>query len=264
MEAVDLHEKSRHVLKIAVRILFVALPLLCAASASFAYTQAFEQSYPLSSGGRFTLANVNGSVQVEGWERNEVEIRALKTTEGDDTDLDRVKIEVDSARDGVAVRTRYPRDAGVPVVVDYQIRVPYHVLLSDITTVNGSVSIRGVEGTGEIHAVNGNVEVTDSAGRFGAHTTNGNIDLELTKLDDGGPMVLETINGTVILALPPDARGEVRARSMNGDFNSELPTMMQSAYGGRGFHGLLGTGGGAITLRTVNGAIRIRLEQPSV
>ncbi len=264
MNASVLHSKSRNVLKLALRVGLVALPLLCACSSGFAFTQVFEQSYPLSSGGKFTLANVNGSVQVEGWQRDEVEVRAVKTTEGDDSELDRVRIEVQSAREGVTVRTHYPRDGGVPVFVDYHIRVPYRVLLSDIATVNGSVTIRGVEGTGEIHAVNGNVEVTDSAGRFGAHTTNGNILLELTRLADGAPMVLETINGSVVLALPPDAHGEIHARSMNGGFSSDLPALVKNAYGGRGFHGFLGSGGGAITLRTVNGGIRVRLEQSGI
>ncbi len=264
VDAKNLQAKSGSVFRAAIRIVLVALSLLCLSSSGYAFTQVFEQSYPLPSGGRFALVNVNGSVQVDGWERDEVEVRAVKTTEGDDGDLDSVRIEVESARDGVAVRTRYPQGEGVPVFVDYQIRVPYRVLLSDIATVNGSVSIRGVQGTGELHSVNGNVEVMDSAGRFSAHTTNGNVHLELSRLEDGAPMVLETINGSVLLGLPPDAHGDVRARSMNGELNSDLPRIVRGSYEGRGFHGTLGSGGGAITLRTVNGGIRILLERPGV
>jgi hypothetical protein len=33
-----------------------------------------HQIYPLPSGGSFVLENVNGSVQVEGWSRDEVEV----------------------------------------------------------------------------------------------------------------------------------------------------------------------------------------------
>jgi len=264
VDASILQAKSGSVMRTAIRIAVVAACLVCVSSSVFAFTQVFEQSYPLPSGGRFALANVNGSVQVEGWERDEVDVRAVKTTDGDDGDLDSVHIEVESARDGVAVHTRYPQGEGVPVFVDYQIRVPYRVLLSDIATVNGSVSIRGVEGSGELHSVNGNVEVMDSAGRFSAHTTNGNVHLELSRLEDGAPMVLETINGSVLLGLPPNAHGDVRARSLNGELNSDLPRIVRGSYEGRGFHGTLGSGGGAITLRTVNGGIRILLERPGV
>ncbi|MGC1687480.1 MAG: DUF4097 family beta strand repeat-containing protein [Candidatus Acidiferrales bacterium] len=264
MDAGNLQAKSGSVVSAVIRVAIAAACLLCVSSSVFAFTQVFEQSYPLSSGGRFALVNVNGSVQVEGWERDEVEVRAVKTGEGDDGDLNNVRIEVESARDGVAVHTRYPKGEGVPVFVDYQIRVPYRVLLSDIATVNGSVSIRGVEGSGDLHSVNGNVEVTDSAGRFSAHTTNGNVHLELSRLADGAPMVLETINGSVLLGLPSNARGDIRARSLNGELNSDLPRIVRGSYEGRGFHGTLGSGGGAITLRTVNGGIRILLERPGV
>ena len=41
--------------------------------------QTFEHSYPLAPGGSFLLENVNGSVQVEGWDRDEVEVEAVKT-----------------------------------------------------------------------------------------------------------------------------------------------------------------------------------------
>src|ERR1700690_924479 len=39
----------------------------------------FYHTYPLAAGGSFALENVNGSVQVEGWSRDEVEVRAVKT-----------------------------------------------------------------------------------------------------------------------------------------------------------------------------------------
>jgi hypothetical protein len=77
-------------------------------------------------------------------------------------------------------------------------------------------------------------------------------------------MVLETINGSVLLGLPANAHGDIRARSLNGELNSDLPRIVRGSYEGRGFHGTLGSGGGAITLRTVNGGIRILLERPGV
>ena len=70
--------------------------------------QTFEHSYPLAPGGSFLLENVNGSVQVEGWDRDEVEVEAVKTADTDGQDLERVKIDVDSAPGQVSVHTRYP------------------------------------------------------------------------------------------------------------------------------------------------------------
>ena len=45
----------------------------------------FHQIYPLAAGGSFALENVNGSVQVEGWGRDEVEVSAVKTATRSDS-----------------------------------------------------------------------------------------------------------------------------------------------------------------------------------
>ena len=233
---------------------------------SLAADEKFHQTYPLAAGGSFALENVNGSVQVEGWSRDEVEVSAVKTGRSDSRDLAQVKIEVDSSHPGqVAVHTRYPQGEGAEVAVEYHVHVPYRVLLGGIETVNGSVTVRGVEGGGELRSVNGNVEVFDSSGRFSEKTTNGNLRLELRQLMAGGPMNLETVNGSVVLGLPEGARADLKVLAMNGDFYSELPvTSAASTPAARAFHAKLGTGGGEISVRTINGGIRLVVQRPGV
>lgn len=246
------------------RVSLILAGLLSLAIPGFATVQVFDQTYPLHSGGKFALENVNGSVQVDGWEREEVEVEAVKTARRNQADLDRVKIEVDSGPAGLAVYTRYPQDEGVEVTVEYRVHVPYRVLLDNLETVNGSVLVRGVEGTGVLRSVNGNVEVLDSSGRFSARTTNGNVRLELRRLGNGGPMNLATVNGSVVLALPAGAQANLDIRSKNGDFHSELPIEAEGSFSVRGFRGRLGAGGGEVSIRTVNGGIQVVLERPSV
>ncbi len=241
-------------------VLWISLP-------SFANTdQVFNETYKLPSGGDFHLDNVNGSVQVEGWDRDEVEVHAVKSSEADSHDLDQVKIEVESHPGEVDVHTRYPTGEGSEVAVEYHIRVPYRVLLGSIHTVNGSLHVRGVNGGGELRSVNGNVEVTDSSGRFSAKTTNGDLRLELRHLIDGAPMNLETVNGSVVLGLPSNASADLKLHNMNGDLYSDIPVTSTDALpGARAFHGKLGHGGGgAISVRTINGGIRLLLEHPGV
>lgn len=253
----------------AVRRMLGAAVLLCALCVSspvFAANQTFLKTYPLSKGGSFLLENVNGSVRVEGWERDVVEVRAVKSSLGDPRDLDRVRIAVVSEPGEVAVRTLYPEGEGVQVAVEYVIHVPYRVLLDSVDTVNGSVLVRGVQGEGDLRSVNGNVEVLDSSGRFSARTTNGDLHLELRKLLDGGPVNIQTVNGSVFLGLPSNARADLRVLNMNGDFVSELPVVSTAGtLSSRVFRARLGDGGGGqISVRTVNGGIHLVRERPSV
>ncbi|MFZ0332679.1 MAG: hypothetical protein WAN10_16285 [Candidatus Acidiferrales bacterium] len=168
-------------------------------------TQVFDQVYPLHAGGVFALANVNGGVQVEGWDREQVEVHAVKTALHDSEDLNSVHIDVQGDGEQLAVNTRYPQGSGVQVTVEYQIHVPYRLRWAEVATVNGDVHLRGMSAAGILGSVNGNVEVVDSDGRFSAKTTNGDVRLQLKSLPDGDPVSLTTINGSVVLSLPERA-----------------------------------------------------------
>ncbi|HXO45560.1 MAG TPA: DUF4097 family beta strand repeat-containing protein [Candidatus Cybelea sp.] len=256
----SLQIRGSHALIVLAGVLSICLP-------SFANTdQVFHEIYKLPAGGQFQLDNINGSVQVEGWDRDEVEVHAVKSSQTDSHDLDQVKIEVESHPGEVDVHTRYPTGEGAEVAVEYHIRVPYRVLLGSIQTVNGSLLVRGVDGGGELRSVNGNVEVTESSGRFSAKTTNGDLRLELRHLIDGAPMNLETVNGSVVLGLPSNASADLKVRNMNGELYSDFPVTSTDALpGARAFHGRLGHGGGgAISVRTVNGGIHLLREHPGV
>jgi hypothetical protein len=224
----------------------------------------FVRRVPLRSGGVFALSNVNGTVEVGAWEKEEVEIRARKSTRGNSADLGRVQIVVATQPNEVSVRTLYPEGEGIDVSVEYHIRVPARVVLRRVETINGSVSVRGVSGTGLLRSVNGNVELLEGAGRFDARSTNGNVRIELNQLPPGSPISIETVNGNVVLALPANADAELDILSMNGDFRSELPVMLNGKLSSHDFRGRLGRGGDAVKVRTVNGGIRVVEARPSV
>lgn len=257
---------ARQLTRLAARWLLLFAVLLCLALPGWAGNETFLRTYPLNSGGSFLLENFNGSVRVVGWEREEVEVRAVKSAFRNAQDLDRVRIQVVSHPGQVAVRTLYPEGQGVEVAVEYIVHVPYRVLLGNVQTVNGSVVVSGVEGQGDLRSVNGNVEVLDSSGRFSAKTTNGDLRLELRHLLDGGTMNVETVNGSVFLGLPSNARADLRVLSMNGDVQSELPVVSTAGTpGSRILRARLGGGGGGeILVRTINGGIRLVRERPIV
>ncbi len=215
---------------------------------TYAISKDFNQSYPLQPGGTFELQNVNGTVEVQGWDRDEVEIHAVKTAKQRESDLDRVSIEVDARLDAISVATRYPQNEGVEVAVEYTVHVPRFAHLEHLATVNG------------------NIEVFEAGGSVHAHTTNGNVHLELTRLreKDKNGATAETTNGSLVLAVPSDMQADVEARCLNGNFFSELPITMESTQRPREMHGKLGRGGAPIHLRTVNGGIRLVVLRSTV
>src|ERR1700687_5840281 len=188
----------RHSLR-AIAVLVLGLAVVWVVP-SHAITKEFNQSYPLQPGGSFELQNVNGTIDVQGWDRNEVEIHAGKTAKQKESDLDRVAIDVEAKPSAISITTRYPQNEGVEVAVEFTIHVPHSAHIEHIGTVNGTLRIAGVEIVEDLHTVNGNIEVLEAGGSVHAHTTNGNVHLELAHLLEKNAASAETTNG---LCLPP-------------------------------------------------------------
>jgi len=223
----------------------------------FGVSQEVRKTYPMRADGTFELNNVNGTVRIEGWDKDEVEVRAIKSTPEDGSLLDLVAIEVDATADGFSVSTHYPQEQGVEVAVDYVVYVPRHAQLSRVNNINGAVRVFSSESLGELHTVNGNIEIYESSGDVHAHTINGNVYLELKHANDAKGASVETTNGSVLLAIPQDLPAELEARCMNGRFSSDLPMVMKGEAQPRTVHGERGHGGAPIHLGTVNGTIRV-------
>jgi hypothetical protein len=244
------------------------------AAPGLAISKDFDQSYPLQAGGSFELQNVNGTVEVQGWDRDAVEVHAVKTAKVKESDLERVSIEVDAKPSAVSVVTRYPQNEGVEVAVEYTIHVPHGARVEHLGTVNGTLRIAGVDNIEDLRTVNGNIEVYEGGGVIHAHTTNGNVHLELARLfsagasggarGDKGEATAETTNGSLLLAVPSDTQAELEARCMNGNFSSELPLSLESSLRPREIHGRIGRGGAPIHLHTVNGGIRVVVLRSTV
>ncbi|HMC59476.1 MAG TPA: hypothetical protein VKJ01_09815, partial [Candidatus Solibacter sp.] len=237
----------KSMLRIALRaglVLFLAAAAY--AAPGLAISKDFDQSYPLQAGGSFELQNVNGTVEVQGWDRDAVEVHAVKTAKVKESDLERVSIEVDAKPSAVSVVTRYPQNEGVEVAVEYTIHVPHGARVQHIGTVNGTLRIAGVDNIEDLRTVNGNIEVYEGGGAIHAHTTNGNVHLELARLSAGasggarsdkGEATAETTNGSLLLAVPSDTQAELEARCMNGNFSSELPLSLETSLRPREIHG---------------------------
>ncbi|HEY1424868.1 MAG TPA: DUF4097 family beta strand repeat-containing protein [Candidatus Acidoferrum sp.] len=243
--------------KLIVPAMVMVYALAVAAVPGWAISKEFNQSYPLQAGGTFELQNVNGTVEVQGWDRDVVEVHAVKTAKLRESDLERVSIEVNASDGNVAIATRYPQNEGVEVAVEYTIHVPHGAKVGHLGTVNGTLRIAGVDEVEELRTVNGNIEVYGADSTVRARTTNGNVRLELSHVHGVSGTIAETTNGSVLLALPADSQADLEARCLNGNFLSELPVEMQSSQKPREMHGRLGQGGVPIKLHTVNGGIRV-------
>lgn len=239
-----------------------------AAGAAFAEAaeERFEQTYAFSTGQRLTLSNTNGDIFVEPWDRDEIEIRAIKRvkTRGGSADeaLAELRIEVDVDSRGIEIDTVYPSWrrlfgwSNVSASVEYDIRMPRQADL-EVRTVNGEIEIAGMAGEIRLRSTNGGISVFDSAGSVNASTTNGGIRVELNEVSSEG-MEFGTTNGSIRVDLPSSVRASLRARTTNGTIDTDFPVSVRGTLRRNRLEGDINGGGPQLDLRTTNGSIRIR------
>lgn len=228
-------------------------------------TEKFEQTYPLSANGRLNVSNVNGSITVEAWDRNEVKLEYTKTADTRERLAD-VEIRIDARSDSFSVEADYDSwknknnnkwKAG-KLTVDFRLMAPRGAVLNEVETVNGSATVSNFTNMTRVSAVNGSVTATNIRGTAKLCTVNGEVTADFDRLESGSRINLETVNGRVSLMIPSDANATVRADSLNGNITNDfgLP-VRKGKYVGRDLYGRIGSGDVQIKLESVNGALSI-------
>jgi len=247
-----------------LRLNRIAIAVLLAAGLTWAaeeLREEFHKSYPLAAAGRVSLHNVNGSVRIAAWDKNEVQVDAVKRARSQEA-MKEAEIVVDARADLIEIRTRYPEHSHRDhdsASVDYTLTVPRGARLDEIRTVNGSVEIEGAAGEVRAGSVNGAVRGLRLLGEVGLSTVNGRVEAEFERLE-GKRISLKSVNGTVVVRLPQGAGLHLNAATVHGEIDSDFDlTVRRIRFGpGRDVDTVVGGGGADVTLRTVNGSIRLQ------
>ena len=138
--------------------------------------------------------------------------------------------------------------------VNFVILVPRGMRLI-ARAVDGQVNASGLQGDVEVTTVNGDVEI-ETAGAAEAKTMNGNIDATVGKLASSENK-FETLHGNVTVHLPATTAAAVRAESVTGAIQTDLPIQPTERRRTR-LVGTLGAGGPALVVKTVAGDVSLR------
>ena len=141
--------------------------------------------------------------------------------------------------DGWSLETRWPgmhnnggrRGSlceGCRVVARYELVLPPGVT-AELQTVNGDVRVRECDGALQLESVNGAIEARGVRRSLQAQTVNGKIDATVATVAPGTAVDMESVNGTLTLILPRDAKFDLSASTMNGTIASTFPLPRNAA-----------------------------------
>ena len=227
-------------------------------------TEEFHQSYPISANGRIELHNLNGSVEIKAWDRNEVKVDAIKHAWSKQR-LQEATIQVNSTSDSISIRTEYPShdhnswngEHDEPASVEYTLMAPGNARLANINLVNGNLDLEGVNGEVRVSCVNGRLTARKLGGRAELSTVNGKLDASLDQLSS--PVSVSSVNAAVLLTLPSDAKADIEASTVSGSISNDFGLHVSNhQWVGHELSGELGGGGPSVHVSNVNGRIEIR------
>jgi DUF4097 and DUF4098 domain-containing protein YvlB len=222
----------------------------------------FHHTYPLAADGRIALENINGAVHITAWDRNEVKVDAVKRAH-DEERLKDMEIRVNASSSSISIETHY-RDRHEdssenhqnPGSVEYTLTVPRKARLDEIKLINGSLEVAGVQGQVRASCINGRLTARALGGEARLATVNGKLDANFERAL--APVELSSVNGSIDLTLPSDAKASIEANTVSGGIDNDFGLHANDhRFVGHDLRGELGGGGTEIKLNNVNGTIEI-------
>jgi uncharacterized protein YdeI (BOF family) len=209
-----------------------------------------DRSLDAAPDGHVEVSNIAGSVTVNGWNRNTVEVTGT---------LGRNVEELIFERDGdtIEIKVKVPKSGGRGIESDLRISVPKNSSL-DIGTVSADIDVSDVAGEQSLSSVSGDIETDYAGGDLSAQSVSG--DVEVSGNGAAGDVVATTVSGDVTLFR---VSGEVEAESVSGsvvvDEGSFEGAELGTVNGEIVFHGQL-ENNGRLSIDTVNGSVDVEFD----
>ena len=199
----------------------------------------YRETFSAEPGTVLKVYNKTGSVDVSSWDRDYVEVEAIKKSISDKlVPLNEARIEVTPGNEFV-VRTHYDTFRSRGVSVDYRITVPKGVLVTHLETATGKINVADVSGdvdakasTGaiQIHKVNGFIKAVTSTGSINVDNVSGDVDAKAST----GAIKIQRVDGFVRAVASTGSiditgvGGIYEARTSTGKISAEVQAIRDS------------------------------------
>jgi len=238
------------------------------------YHEDFQYTYDVKPGVHLYVENLNGSVEITGWEKNSVQITGTKHA-SEEVTLKALKIDIVNSPDSIRIRTIGPSGHRGGYGAKYVIRLPQKAIIEQVDSSNGGVRLESIDGTARVRTSNGSIKAYRVTGPVELRTSNSSVEMS----DIPGGAVVSTSNGGV---RAENVKGILDATTTNAGMNITLsdpdpqkPVKLQSSNGSieltmNGFKDneiRMATSNSSITLRlpsSAHGMLRAHTSNSSV
>lgn len=236
-------------------------------------TDYFNGSYAVTEQTILKVSNINGNVEITGWDGNNVTVDAVKKTTLGKAELDKITIDVTTIGNYLNIETKYTGLSTIQGSVDYNIKVPRTIKIESVASTNGAIQITESKGNVTTMSSNGAILLTDVDGYVSAETSNGRIEISGTtgiqdiRTSNGAITVevadfqqnvrIDTSNAAITVYLNPSLNATIEMTTSNSKISITGITLDASVLEDTHVLGTLGTDGHRLDIRTSNAKIQL-------
>ena len=238
----------------SIRIALLSAAVLAVLSQAAAAEQIHNKRATIAPDATIDVSNVQGSVNVTAWDKNEVELHAVLESDKDRLEFEAtermVRIEVDRPDDH---RYRDNEEATLTL------KVPKGARLI-VDTVSAEITVDGVRGEQRLESVSGTVETRAYDQPVSLHTVSG----EITVAGSGGraSLTTENVSGTTIVS---GIRGSYEGQTVSGNIDASVAAVeklsIETVSGDAEIRAELGNAARA-EMETVSGSLTLTIKPP--
>lgn len=278
-------------MKINIKNFFVVFCVcLCAASAAYSQTQAplvkrttyKSEKIDFGMGGTVTIVGAPvGSVTIEGWQKNEIEVQAeIEIQAGTEADLAQLAqvngfvLDEDFGHARIVSIGTHDRDymkrankkfpkhlLGMPFKIDFRIKVPIFCDL-EINGGRGDLTLSKVEGAMMIKFLESNAKMDLVGGSIDATFGSGNVDVKINKPSWRGRMLNVALsNGVLNVQFPPNMSADLDASILKtGKIESSLENLKpreRAKFSEKSIVARAGNGGALLSFTVGDGGLKL-------
>lgn len=269
--------------RIIVPLLFLSFLSACGAEQTLVAMP--PQTVNVEAGQAVLIRLKSGEILVRGGEDEQVRV------EGQTISPDHTELNVKTANDQIQIIGEYTGRQSLKVPLRIEVSMPNDLSLK-IETDSAAITVHDYRGRLEAETVSGNIWIENGSGEIAAHSNRGDVQVRnsmgtmsvvgnyglLTVEGSRGAIGVSTIMGTinfsgsvqgsdfvrletdhgpVAVYLSPDSALSFAVSSTSGDVACMLPDVSATL---RTCNGIMNAGAGALSIRTVSGAVTLQLS----
>jgi len=252
------------------------------AKSSYKFHRDIRKTYDVKPGMKLSVSNRNGKIQIEKWDKDQVDIFARIRSNKRLEDLNKIDVDINVDAD-INISTKFagnkskdsketepgeydfgfwdifkkiisPSNWGSGAAVDYQIKVPDYIVILYAKSTNGEIELKGTKGPTETKTTNGAIKIFDVDGNIEANSTNGRIEIK----NVNGFVSARTTNGKIKVK----SKGIKELKTTNGSIEADFKEIKETGTELRTTNGSISLGlapslNATVELKTTNGGIDI-------